>query len=176
MRIPAVLTRRRWAALVAAGGAAAMAVAILVWPDDAPELPPLVPAMDYSGRTRLCLAFDDDDHGRATAATARSVIHDAADARTTNVQELAVPATAPKEASSYLAGLAAQHCNLIVTAGPVAANGVSALTAADPTLRFVVVDSPSNPQGPTVTVVKPQDLAQALPSQIVAVSRSVPSR
>ncbi|MFJ1796621.1 hypothetical protein [Kitasatospora griseola] len=171
MKAPTFLARHRWNVLaLAAGCAATVAVTVLVWPDDGPKPPPLVPAMDYSGRARLCLAFDDDDRSRTTTATARDVLHATANSQTTNIQELAIPVSAPKEASSYLAGLVAQHCNLIIAVGPVTANGVPALTAADPTLRFVLLDSPSKVPGSTATVVDPQDLTKVLTEQITAVS------
>ncbi|MFC8448138.1 hypothetical protein [Kitasatospora sp. NPDC057223] len=179
MKATAVLTGHRrttFAVAVAVAAGGAVAVAALWWHHGDSNRSPLVPALDYSGRTRLCLAFDDDASSRSTAETARSIVRAATADRTANLQELTVPAGAPEEAASYLAGLAAQRCNLIITVGPASATGVPALSTADPTLRFAVLGSPTSVPGPTVVIVDQQDMTRALTSQVTAITASAPTR
>jgi basic membrane lipoprotein Med (substrate-binding protein (PBP1-ABC) superfamily) len=167
--------RRRMSLAMAAGVAIAASVAtVLTWRHEDPDRHPRVPALDYSERPTLCLAVDDDTGPRSTAEKASGIIRSATGDRSANLQQLAVPAGAPQDAVSYLSGLAAQRCNLIVTVGPAAATGVPALSKADPALRFVVLDSPTSLLGPGVVVADQQDMTRALTAAVTAVAGPTP--
>ncbi|GAA4980485.1 hypothetical protein [Kitasatospora paranensis] len=89
----------------------------------------------------------------------------AANGQNINLQQLTIPDTKPGQAASYLAGLAAQHCTLIITVGSPG-SAIPALLKADPRLHFTAIDSPLTAPSANLTLLTHADLTGPLTSQI----------
>lgn len=118
------------------------ATAALIWTQhpSRPKETPLVVA-DVSGRPTACLAADTEPTTRDEVARIWAAMHAGAAGKRVDVQQLIVPVTTSKQAQPYLAGLLAQHCDLIVTVGPRFGNAIPTQLAAAPDTSFTAVDA-----------------------------------
>lgn len=96
---------------------------------------------DVSGRPTACLAADTEPATREDVARIWAAMHTGATGTAVNLQELVVPVTTSKQAQPYLAGLLAQHCDLVVTIGPRFGNAVLSKLATAPGTAFAAVDA-----------------------------------
>ncbi|MGK4586131.1 hypothetical protein [Kitasatospora sp. HPMI-4] len=126
----------------------------------------MVTAANYSGRPSACLAADNSTTTKTAADSTWTTMREAAEGKAINVQQLVVPADTPDKAAPYLAGLAAQHCTLIVTVGQAFAAAIPNLHKADPALRFVAVDSHLSAGQMGLTLLADADLPAPLARQI----------
>ncbi|MCG6499795.1 hypothetical protein [Kitasatospora sp. A2-31] len=146
---PHLTPRLRWAlgltaALVVAGTGVGM------WlgseSDDKAGLPAVISPSNIAGRRTACLTGDATEAARHSDTSAIwSALQDASQQNDLNVQQLLVPATTADQALPYLAGLAAQHCDLVVAIGPTFNQALETASKANPHTRFVAVTTDGQP-------------------------------
>ncbi|MGW2255694.1 BMP family ABC transporter substrate-binding protein [Kitasatospora sp. NPDC001660] len=149
--------RSRWvlgltAALVVAGSGV---VLLLTNENDrAADRAAAVTPSNVAGRRTACLTGDATEAAKRTDTSAIwSALQDASRQHRLNVQQLLVPAATTDQALPYLAGLSAQHCDLVVAIGPTFTQALETAAKANPQTQFVAVttDGQSTPGG-VVTV------------------------
>ncbi|WP_441246621.1 hypothetical protein [Kitasatospora sp. McL0602] len=149
-----LISRRvRWgvSAVVLAGAAAAAAV--LLWPQSE-KVPPLVAAANYSGRPTACLAADSTSQPMpASVSAVWGAMQKVSSGRPINVQQLVVAAATHDQAMSYLEGLVAQHCTLIISVSPSFTSALPEIAKASPNTRLVAVVDAGHPAPKGVNAV-----------------------
>jgi hypothetical protein len=102
--------------------------------------PSAVKAADVSGHRVACLAgASADTAGNPDTEAVWTAMQEAAAGKPLNMQRLVVPLTTADQAGSYLSGLAAQHCDLIVSIGPDFASAIPIVTRSSPHTQFIAV-------------------------------------
>jgi len=147
-------------ALVAAG--AGIAMLLTSGNDDPAGRQAAVTPSNIAGRRTACLAGDTTEAAARTDTGAIwSAMQDASHQRQLNVQQLLVPAPTPDQALPYLAGLSAQHCDLVVTIGPAFGQALETAAKANPRTQFVAVTSDGQPTPAGVATVTGSDSDKA---------------
>ncbi|WP_189920251.1 BMP family ABC transporter substrate-binding protein [Kitasatospora xanthocidica] len=160
------LTRRhRWVlGLTAALAVTGVGVGILLANGSDGEAVPAaaVSPSNISGLRTACLT---GDAAEAASRTDTSIIwaalQDAARQRQLNVQQLLVPAATTDQALPYLAGLSAQHCDLVVSIGPAFTQASKAAAADNPRTRFIAVATDGQPAVDGVVTITGSDNEKA---------------
>ncbi|MFD9591984.1 hypothetical protein ACFWA9_04395 [Kitasatospora sp. NPDC059973] len=117
---------------------------------------------NIAGRRTACLAGDSSEAAaRTDTAAIWSAMQDASQQRQLNVQQLFVPAPTPDQALPYLAGLSAQHCDLVVTVGPAFGQALETATKANPGTQFVAVTTDGQPALAEVSMITGSDSDKA---------------
>lgn len=137
--------------------------------DDKPELPV---ARNASLNPVICAAIGTDDpSGQATADAAWQALLDAAGTNKVNAQRLPITATSPADAETYLAGLVARKCRVIVATGQHVAIAARSMAARGTEVQWVIAGpGQSTPQ---ITALSPDPIAAR--SQVRALIRTAVS-
>ncbi|MFG2847010.1 hypothetical protein ACGF12_28125 [Kitasatospora sp. NPDC048296] len=93
-----------------------------------------------------------------------------------NVQQLFAPAATADRALPYLAGLAAQHCDLVVTVGPTFGQALNAAAKANPHTAFVAVTTEGLPAPAGVDTVSGNNTDKAAEIRRRALALPAPGR
>lgn len=154
------------AAAVLAVVALAAGTIVALLPGHRADHPAAITVADVSGRPTACLAAD----ARSAAGTAFNQVwaamHAGQAGREVNVQQLVLPITSAARAQPYLAGLANQHCDLIVTVGPVFGQAITAQLKLYPQIHFTAVAPDTTGLPAQVTVLTPAQVPSAVQHQV----------
>ncbi|SEM75138.1 hypothetical protein [Streptacidiphilus jiangxiensis] len=162
--------RRRNTILLAAVAAIAAACLAAVLTFSGDGAPPKVLAADLSGRPTACLAADTATTSRDTTTTRTwTAMQHGAQGLKVNIQQLVLPATAT-QAKPYLAGLLAQHCNLVVTVGQPFGAAIAADAHLSPTTHFMTVDASHLPGSALVTQLDSASAPTAVQAAVAALA------
>ncbi|MER7773147.1 hypothetical protein [Kitasatospora sp. NPDC096140] len=144
------------AALVLAGVGA---VALLTSGSDGEAGPSAaVSPSNISGRRTACLTGEATEAAQRTDTSAIwSGLQDASGPAQLNVQQLFVPAATADQALPYLAGLSAQHCDLVISIGPTFTQALETAAKANPRTRFVAVATDGQPAPDGIATVTGSD-------------------
>ncbi|MFF7993430.1 BMP family ABC transporter substrate-binding protein [Kitasatospora xanthocidica] len=157
--------RRRWAlglaaALILAGIGVGMVLASGTDGKTGPSA--AISPSNVSGRRTACLTGDTAEvTSRTDASAVWSALQDASRQSQLNVQQLFVPAATTDQALPYLAGLSAQHCDLVVAIGPAFTQALETAAEANPRTRFVAVTTDGQPTPDGVVTVTGSDNEKA---------------
>jgi basic membrane lipoprotein Med (substrate-binding protein (PBP1-ABC) superfamily) len=120
--------------------------------DEGDDKPPLPVARNASLNPVVCAAIGTDDPtGTATSDSAWQALLDAAATDKLNAQRLPVTATSPADAETYLAGLVARKCRVVVATGPHVTAAARAMAARGTDIQWAITD-PGQP-APRITVL-----------------------
>ncbi|MFE4974309.1 hypothetical protein ACFRAR_19640 [Kitasatospora sp. NPDC056651] len=130
-------------ALAAAGAAALL---YLGTGDDRDGRPSPITPSNIAGRRTACLTGDTTEaSGRSDTNAIWAALQDASHQRPLNVQQLFARASTSEQAVPYLAGLSAQHCDLVIALGPTFGHASTAAATANPRTTFVAIASDGQP-------------------------------
>ncbi|MER7667419.1 hypothetical protein ABTY61_03005 [Kitasatospora sp. NPDC096128] len=178
-RLPSSL-RLRWtlglASALAVVGAAVLL--FLLGMDDSGDARPVpVPPSNIAGRRTACLTGDTTEAGgRTDTGAIWAALQDAARQRPLNVQQLFAPATTGEQALPYLAGLSAQHCDLVVAVGPAFGQSLATAAQASPRTTFVAVTTDGQAAPAGVDAVSGDDTRKAAEVHSLALALAASER
>ncbi|KJS58231.1 hypothetical protein [Streptomyces rubellomurinus] len=154
----------RWALGLVSALTVATVVALLTLgtDDTADNRPAPVTPSNIAGRRTACLTGDTTEAGNRTdTSTIWAALQEASQQGQLNVQQLFPAATTADQALPYLAGLAAQHCDLIVAVGPTFGQALNAAAKANPHTSFVAVTVEGQPSPAGVATITGSDTDKA---------------
>ncbi|GLW59494.1 hypothetical protein [Kitasatospora phosalacinea] len=145
MKVSFSLRTSRGLVLAAATTVVLLGASLTIWLWPGTDGDPLakVTANDYSGRPSVCLAADDSVASAQIVQHTWTVLQQSGQDSQVNVQQLVVPAKDTAEAVPYLAGLVAQRCTMVVTAGAAFDRALPSIVKDAPHVRFVAIDPPA---------------------------------
>ncbi|MGA5821504.1 hypothetical protein ACPC54_26985 [Kitasatospora sp. NPDC094028] len=147
--------------------AAATALGYVLFTGDGTPRATAANANDVSGRATACLAADSTSStGSDTVTGIWSAMQSAGAQHSTNVQQMIEPATTAEQAAPHLAGLLAQHCDLIVTVGAPFGQATTRIASAAPSVPIIAVDSTLSASPANVTVLAGPDAAARITERI----------
>lgn len=162
--------RRRTTAILGAVTAAAAACLAAVIAFSGGDAPPKVVAADLSGRPTACLAADQATSSKNPDANqAWTAMQHGAHGLKVNIQQLVLPAT-PAQTKPYLAGLLAQHCNLVVTVGRPFGEAIAAEVHLSPATRFLAIDAGTLPTATEITRLDGASSATSVQAAVAALA------
>ncbi|MFC1413039.1 hypothetical protein ACEZCY_08995 [Streptacidiphilus sp. N1-12] len=161
---------RRWTTALLTG-LLVLAAGALVWGlTGGSSAPPPVVAADLSGRPTACMAADQATASKNpdTKLTWAAMQHGAQN-RKINIQQLVLPATST-QAKPYLAGLLAQHCDLVVTIGSPFGHAIPTSAHLAPTTRFLAIDAGTLPAASALTTIDGPSAAATVQAAVAALA------
>ncbi|MFJ7279397.1 hypothetical protein [Kitasatospora sp. NPDC098663] len=154
----------RWL-LVLTSATAVTAITVLLTlgtDDDGNSHPAPIAPSNIAGRRTACLTGDASEAASRTDTSAIwTALQEASQQHQLNIQQLLVPAPTADQALPYLAGLAAQHCDLVVAVGPAFGQALNAAAKANPHASFVAVTAEGLPAPDGVDAVTGSDTDKA---------------
>ncbi|MEU1286997.1 hypothetical protein [Kitasatospora sp. NPDC005856] len=130
--------------------------------DDSDGHPAPITPSNIAGRRTACLTGDVSEAGaRSDTGAIWNALQDASRQRQLNAQQLLVPAPTSDQALPYLAGLSAQHCDLVVAVGPAFGQALEAAARANPRTAFIAVTADGESAHAGIDTVSGTDDAKA---------------
>ncbi|MFI6156383.1 hypothetical protein ACIBCA_27270 [Kitasatospora sp. NPDC051170] len=159
-----VRPRTRWTVGLGSALAVGAAAGLLAlgWNDSGNDRPAPITPSNIAGRPTVCLTGETTEaDGRTDTNTIWTSLQEASRQSQLNVQRLFVPASTADQALPYLAGLAAQHCALIVAVGPTFAQALDTAAKANPHSAFLAVATDGQPAPAGVGAITGSDTDKA---------------